>query len=88
LRCSVDAVDPDGDKVAYYWDLRPDVSGNKAGGGDFEASSAPIAGAVVKTAKNEALIQLPPKEGNYRIFVYVVDGKKSAATANLPIQVK
>ncbi len=49
---------------------------------------SPLAGAVVSATKNEAVIRLPDKPGNYRIFVYAIDPNGSAATANLPIQVK
>ena len=88
LRCTVDASDPDGDALTVKWDLRLDVAGNRSSGGDAEPPTPPIAQAVVATEKSEAVIQLPQKEGNYRIFVYVLDPKGSAATANLPVQVK
>ena len=63
-------------------------SDNPGRGGDREPSTPPIAEALVSAQQNQALIQLPAKEGNYRLFVYAFDPKGSAATANLPLQVK
>jgi hypothetical protein len=88
LRTTVDASDPEGEPLVIKWDLRIDVSDNRSTGGDFEPATPPIAGAVVSSETSDAVIQLPKKEGNYRIFVYAFDPKGSAATANLPIQVK
>ena len=66
---------------------RVDVAGNPSRGGDREPSTPPIAGSVISTQENQAVIQLPEKEGNYRLFVYAFDPKGSAATANLPVQI-
>jgi hypothetical protein len=85
LSCTVDAIDPEGDPLTIKWELRLDVSDNPSIGGDKEKPTPPIDGAVVSTDKNHAVIQLPAKPGNYRIFVYVYDDKGRAATANLPI---
>ena len=85
LRCQVDASDPDGDALTVAWDLRLDVSDNPSTGGDHEPSTPPIAGAVVSAERAGALIRLPDKQGNYRVFVYVRDGKGSIATANVAL---
>ena len=88
LQCLVDASDPENDPLTIKWDLRLDVADNPSRGGDREPSTPPIAGAVVSSQGNEVLVQLPAKEGNYRLFVYAFDPQGSAATANLPLQVK
>ncbi len=88
LHCTVDATDPEGEPLTVKWDLRLDVSDNRSNGGDFEPATPPLAGAVLSSMKSEAVIRLPDKPGNYRIFVYAIDPKGSAATANLPILVK
>jgi hypothetical protein len=87
LRCAVDASDPDNDPLTIKWDLRLDVADNPGRGGDREPPTPPIAGAVISPQGNQAVVQLPAKEGNYRLFVYAYDPKGSAATANLPLQV-
>jgi hypothetical protein len=44
----------------------------------------PINGAVEVSTKLTAVINIPQKEGNYRVHVYVYDPDGSAATVNLP----
>jgi hypothetical protein len=85
LSCTIDANDPDGDTLTIKWELRRDVSDDPNIGGDEEKSTPSIEGAVLSSDKNQAVIQLPAKPRNYRIFVYVYDDKGHAATANLPI---
>jgi hypothetical protein len=85
LRCAVNTSDPEGEAVSVSWDLRLDVSDNPNRGGDRESPSSPIEGAVLSESGNEALIQVPSKPGNYRIFVYARDPGGKAATANVPI---
>lgn len=88
LRYRVDASDPENDPLTIKWDLRLDVADNPGRGGDREPSTPPIADAILSAQQKEALVQLPAKEGNYRLFVYALDPKGSAATANLPLKVK
>lgn len=68
--------------------MRVDVSDNPSTGGGRESPSAPIEGAVLSAAGNEAVIQAPTTPGNYRIIVYVRDPGGKAATANVPILVR
>jgi hypothetical protein len=88
LRCMVNASDPDGDRLTIKWDIRLDVSDNPNRGGDREPDSAPIEGALLSSTGSEALIQVPDKPGNYRIFVYAHDPGGKAATANVAIVAK
>ena len=88
LYCAVDASDPEADPLRIEWDLRLDVSDNPNTGGDREEPTPPIKGAVLEKANNAAIIRVPAKEGNYRIFVYVFDDKGHVATANVPIAVR
>jgi hypothetical protein len=85
LRCAIAPSDPEGDPLKVSWDLRVDVSDNPSSGGDREPPSVPIEGVVLSARGNEAVIQLPDKPGNYRIFVYAHDPGGKAATANVPI---
>ena len=86
--CSIKAGDPDNDPITFRWELRPDVANNRSTGGDFEPSAAPIAGAVERQDGQSAVLRIPEKAGDYRIFVYVENQYKGAATANLPIEAK
>ena len=84
----MDVTDPEGDPLTVQWDVRVDVADNPGTGGDPERPTPPIAGAVLSSEGKEAVMKLPDQDGNYRIFVYVSDPLRSAATANVPIQVK
>lgn len=88
LLCRFDVTDPESDPLTFTWDLRPDVSDNRSTGGDPEPPSSPIPGAVTDADGPQATIRLPEKPGNYRIFAYAHDTHGSAATANVPLQVR
>lgn len=85
LRARVHASDPEGDALTVTWDLRRDVADDPRVGGDAEPLEPPIAGAVLESDGDGALIRLPESPGKYRGFVYVRDGHGGAATANVPI---
>jgi Glycosyl hydrolases family 2, TIM barrel domain len=89
IRCTIVARDPEeGDPLRIKWDIRRDVSNNPSSGGDREAPSPPIAGAVIRESDQTAIIRVPSAPGDYRIFVYVYNMHGGAATANLPIEAK
>jgi hypothetical protein len=78
----VDAIDPDGDQLAYRWELKPESTATQSGG-DFEPPIESIEGFISGDAGARVMITAPPP-GAYRLFVYVVDGQGNAAHANLP----
>ena len=86
--CSMKASDPDSDRSTITWELRPDVANNPSRGGDFEPPAEPIPGAVIKQDGPSAVVRVPQTPGDYRVFVYVKNQYKAAATANLPIEAK
>lgn len=87
LSCAVDVSDPEGDPLRITWDLRPDVADNPNVGGDWEPSVKPIENAVSPASADgrQAVLQLPPQPGKYRLFVYAHDGHGNATTANVPL---
>jgi hypothetical protein len=87
LNARVAGDDPDGDPITARWELRAE-STDKRSGGDPEEVPATYADAVVEQQGFSARIRLPEKPGPYRVFVYLLDGKGSAATANLPVMVR
>ena len=85
---NVVAFDPNNDQLSYRWDILPEPT-QLSDGGDFEARPKAIANSVVGNAnKNKITFVAPEKEGAYRLFVYVSDGKNKVATANFSFYVK
>ncbi len=84
--CSIKTSDPDDDPTTVTWELRPDVANNPSRGGDFEPPAKPISGAIEQQDGQSAVIRVPEHAGDYRVFVYVKNQYKAAATANLPIK--
>ncbi len=88
VEAHVKASDPDGDALSVRWELRPDVADNPNVGGDREEPVQPIAGAVLESVENRAMVQMPSQPGKYRLFVYVCDPQRNAATANMPLLIR
>ncbi|MGB9746474.1 MAG: glycoside hydrolase family 2 TIM barrel-domain containing protein [Bacteroidales bacterium] len=79
------ASDPDGDKLRFKWEIRPEaVYASYAGQG--EKVPEPIAG-LIKAEAEEIFFQAPYKPGPYRLFCYVYDDMGHFSTANLPFLV-
>lgn len=85
----VKAEDPDGDPITFTFEMMPESRDIKSGG---DAESRPES-MDIKT-KGEGLppgmliFRAPKKEGPYRMFAYVSDGKGKSAVANIPFFVK
>ncbi len=81
------AKDPDGDALSYKWEIYHE-STEKKEGGDKEEKPKVLEGLVVEGKTKTLLFKAPEKEGAYRLFVTVYDGKNHIATANAPFFVK
>jgi hypothetical protein len=79
----VEAVDPDGDALAYRWELKPESRATQSGG-DFEAPIENLYGYFDDEATGASIRITAPPPGEYRLFVYVLDEHGNAAHANLP----
>lgn len=87
VECHVKAEDPDADALTMLWELRAESTDKKTGG-DKEKIPPAYPEAIISTTDNTLVLQTPKTKGAYRIFIYVLDGKGNAATANVPILVK
>ena len=76
--------DPEGDALAYDWEVLPESTDRRVGG-DAEQRPDAVSDAVRSAATpGEADLRVPQKPGPYRLFVTVKDGKGSAAVDNWP----
>ena len=81
------AEDPEGDALRFEWQILAEVApAGYAGRG--ELPSQPIAGLVGTAEAGRVVFNAPMKDGAYRLFVFVRDGKGNGATANIPFLVQ
>ena len=83
----VAASDFDGDKLTYEWEILHESTDLKDGG-DFETKPSAVKVQVISKRNQSLQFFTPEESGNYRIFVYVYDGKNHAATANIPFKIQ
>jgi hypothetical protein len=86
LTVSLEANDPDGDRLTVAWSVLAESTDRKKGG-DLERVPPDFSSALRETSPRSARIEgLPP--GSYRVFTTIRDGRGAAATANVPFQVR
>lgn len=82
----VKATDPENDPLTFRWEILPEVPRDQqSDGGDYEPRPETLFSKTTK--KNSCVIPAPQESGEYRLFVYVLDGNNNAATANIPFYV-
>ena len=84
---SASAVDPDGDKIKYTWEIYFESKEQKAGG-DKEIKPPQLNCCFSQKNTSQTEFVTPTIEGPYRIFVYAYDNHGNVATANWPLLVK
>jgi hypothetical protein len=82
----VGASDPDGDDLRFAWELL--VEPRQLGTGGSYEGRPPRVGSPVFGRHPGASFAAPSTAGQYRLFVYVLDGHVHAGTANLPFLVQ
>jgi hypothetical protein len=88
VQAAIAASDPDQDSLVIQWKVYPDLgAADYAVGGDREMRPDPVQGLSETTSGNTFTFTTPTRQGAYRLFVFVHDGKKHAATANIPFYV-
>ena len=78
------AEDPDGDPLSVRWEVHDDARRRDAQGREKPTSALP---GIVDADQFKATITAPKKPGLYRAYLFVLDGKGHAATANIPFKV-
>jgi hypothetical protein len=84
---STDASDPDGDPLTYRWMVMRE-STDLGHGGDQESVPEQLENLIEDAAAAQVTLTAPEQPGAYRLFVYVYDGHRSAAHANIPFRVR
>jgi hypothetical protein len=84
-QAQVTVSEPDGDGMSYVWEILEDPAQPDLKGAPEERE--PRVGSPQKGSSPSINIQAPGQSGQYRLFVYVLDGKGHAGTANLPFRV-
>lgn len=81
------ANDPDGDALAYHYEIKPE-STDLGDGGDHESVPPSMEGLITENGKAAITFTAPETEGAYRILVTVADGQNHMGHANIPFFVK
>ncbi len=79
------ATEPDGDTMSYVWEILQDPMQVDTLGGP--EAREPRVGTPIKGTVPTLDLTAPTVAGQYRLFVYVLDGKGHAGTANIPFLV-
>jgi hypothetical protein len=83
----VSSRDPDGDALEYRWAVMHESKATQTGG-DREDVPETLDGLARAGTPGEAVVRAPTKPGDYRLFVYVHDGRGKAGHANIPFRVE
>jgi hypothetical protein len=83
----VRASDPDGDALRHEWVLRRESWDHRVGG-DREQAPPEVPGRIDGADGPRATLRAPEEPGEYRVFVFVYDGRGAAATANAAFLVR
>jgi len=80
--------DPDEDSLDYQWSVFAESSDRRIGGDKEQVPDEFKSSIISVKSRGRATIQMPEKEGAYRLYVTVRDGKGGAAIDNWPFYVK
>jgi len=86
-RARVNALDPDGDKLQYQWEILHESKATQEGG-DREEVPETLTGLIDRSDTDRVVIKAPSNPGAYRLFVYIRDGNRNAGHANIPFLVE
>lgn len=82
----VQVSDPDNDSLTFKWEILPEPTKFGYGGGG-ERKPGAVPNLIKATSGEQISFVAPEREGNFRLFVTVLDGKGNAAVANIPFHV-
>lgn len=78
------ATDPEGDPLAYKWEIKPAARNTS----DYINTPVESVDGLIASADSATTqFRLPRKPGAYRLFVYIYDTHRHVATANLAFEI-
>jgi hypothetical protein len=80
----VTVTEPNGDTMSYVWEILQDPNTTTTNMGEMRK---PRVGNPIMGTTPTLNVTAPTTSGQYRLFVYVLDGKGHAGTANIPFRV-
>lgn len=80
------SYDPDGDELDFEWIILREVK-ERSQGGAREKESESEKFTIISEQDGNLTFKAPENEGEYRLLVYVYDGKDKAGYANIPFYV-
>lgn len=86
LKVRAQATDPENGPLSARWELRAD-SIEPVTGGDYRPQPTVVQGAVLEADLHGARVRMPKAPGAYRLYYFVHDDARGAATANIPLRV-
>ena len=85
-QASIKVIDHENDALTYNWVIMEE-SKVKSVGGDYEKTPKSFPKLILEAKGSEVNFKAPRKKGAYRLFAYVEDTNRGAATANFPFYV-
>ncbi|MFN3728215.1 MAG: glycoside hydrolase family 2 TIM barrel-domain containing protein [Fimbriimonadaceae bacterium] len=87
IRASIVAFDPAGGALRFHWEVRREI-GRTGFAGEGEVTPGVVEGLISATNAPSVRFNAPSDIGAYRLYVYVYNDHKKAATANIPFEVR
>ncbi|GAB3859904.1 glycoside hydrolase family 2 TIM barrel-domain containing protein [Hymenobacter terrigena] len=83
----VTVSDPEGDSLTTRWQMLPEMR-YRPGIKEVTTPLEPLAGLIMQTGQQQALVRMPSQPGLYRLYARVFDGHGGVGTANIPVLVR
>lgn len=83
---AIRVTDKENDQLTYVWEVLKEAT-ELGFGGSFEPRPDRV-GEVMTTQEPRLTLMAPAEAGNYRLYVYVLDGTGFVSTDNIPFQVQ
>ncbi|WP_242928757.1 glycoside hydrolase family 2 TIM barrel-domain containing protein [Pontibacter vulgaris] len=87
IQVQIETQDDRSNQLAYTWEIRPEGR-YKKDKYNKEIEPAPVWSLTQDKGTGKLKLQVPEKEGPYRLYIYVTDASQKVATGNIPFFVR